>query len=344
MDLRDRSRGDAPVANIRTIETADDVFGAWFAAFDAAHRHDFPDGPHWLEHELRVRHTPNMEIDTCLLIASDEAGGVVGSAVAFFPLTDNLAMAQIDVAVVPGARRRGIGSALLEAAEAEARRRGRTRFMADIEGPPGPYETPGTHFAEHHGYTRRIIEILRAQRLPIDTARLDELEQAARPHAVGYEIVTWRDRVPDAYVDEYARLMARMSTDAPLGELDYEPEVWDAARVQEHDDRIARMRRGSWGAGAMTPDGTMAGLTEIVLSHDSDEVAFQDETIVDPPHRGHRLGLMVKIANLRRLLHDRPGVQSVWTGNADTNSFMISVNEKLGYEVAGWLAGYQRDV
>src|SRR5690606_1967666 len=94
MDLRDRSRGDAPVANIRTIETADDVFGAWFAAFDAAHRHDFPDGPHWLEHELRVRNTPSMANDTCLLIASDEAGGVVGSAVAFFPLTDNLAMAQ----------------------------------------------------------------------------------------------------------------------------------------------------------------------------------------------------------------------------------------------------------
>ena len=333
----------ASVASIRTIDASDDAYSAWFAAYDAAHQHDFPDGPHWVEHESRVRNTPNSEYDCCVLMATDEAGATVGAAVAHLPLNDNLTMAQFEVAVPPVFRRRGIGTALLHAAEAEARRRGRTRFMADIEGPAGPYESSGTRFAEHHGYTRRIVEILRAQRLPIDAARLDELEQAARPHAAGYEIVTWRDLVPDQYIDEYARMMARMSTDAPLGELDYEPEQWDAARVENRYARVALMRRGSWGAAAMALDGTMAGLTEIVASHDSDRLAFQDETIVDPQHRGHRLGLMVKIANLRRLLHDRPGVQSVWTGNADTNTFMISVNEKLGYEIAGWMAGYQRD-
>ncbi|HEU0041201.1 MAG TPA: hypothetical protein VFQ15_02510, partial [Jiangellaceae bacterium] len=73
-----------------------------------------------------------------------------------------------------------------------------------------------------------------------------------------------------------------------------------------------------------------------------DECAFQDTTIVDPAHRGHRLGLLLKAANFRSLIHDRPGVQAVWTWNADSNSQMISINETLGYRPEGWSAAYQR--
>lgn len=336
--------GGVPVSRVRPVDvTSDAEYSAWFAAYDAGLAHDFPVVPRKLEHEARVSYEPSAVYDTALLAAEDDAGEIVGAAVLELPLKDNLATAQIEVVVPPHARRRGVGTAVLEAVEREAARRGRTRLMVDIKGTSDEPESPGTHFAERHGYTRRIVEILRAQWPPFDMARLAALEKEARPHAVDYETMTWRDRVPDEYVAEFARMIARMSTDAPLGELDYNAEVWDADRVRVREERVARMRRGLWIAAAVGPDGTIAGLTELQLPHDDDRAARQEETIVDPRHRGNRLGILMKIANLRQLLHDRPDVQSVWTGNADTNTFMISVNEQLGYEVSGWVAGFQRD-
>lgn len=330
--------------DIRTVDVADDTaYRSWFAAHDEALRHDFPDGPHWREQEARIQVEPSAVIDTVLLAAEDDDGEVAGTVAMELPLKDNLTTAQIEVGVRPIRRRRGIGSALLEAAESEAVRRGRSRFMADIEGPLGPQESSGTHFAERHGYTRRIVEIMRVLRPPFDHTRLDELEQRAAQHADDYRIVSWRDRTPDEYVDEFARMTARMSTDAPLGSLDYEEEFWDAARVRIREERISRMRRGVWCTVAVAADGTIAGQTELQLSTDDDSTAFQEETIVDPRHRGHRLGLLMKVVNLRQLLRDRPGVGTIWTWNADTNAYMVAVNDQLGFVVAGWLAGYQRD-
>ncbi len=64
-------------------------------------------------------------------------------------------------------------------------------------------------------------------------------------------------------------------------------------------------------------------------------------TIVHPEHRGHRLGLAVKLANLEALAEEAPAVRRIVTGNAAVNAPMIAVNDMMGFEVAG-LAGSGR--
>jgi len=54
---------------------------------------------------------------------------------------------------------------------------------------------------------------------------------------------------------------------------------------------------------------------------------------VTRPHRGHRLGLLVKSVILEWLASAEPRVERVATGNAASNEHMIAVNEALGYEV-----------
>src|SRR5690606_3270613 len=176
----------------------------------------------------------------------------------------------------------------------------------------------------------------RVQRAPFQLGRLAELEQEALPRSAGYRLESWRHRVPPEHLAGYARLAGRMSTDAPLGDLDYEPEVWDPARVLATEQRRARMDREWWCTVAVAPDGSLAGMTEIMAARKNNRDAYQGDTIVDRDHRGHRLGLLLKVANLRALLADRPDVSSIWTWNAESNRFMISVNEKLGYVKAGW--------
>ena len=54
-----------------------------------------------------------------------------------------------------------------------------------------------------------------------------------------------------------------------------------------------------------------------------------------PKHRGHRLGLLVKIAMLDLLAAHQPAVRHIETGNAGGNAHMIAINEQLGFTVAG---------
>ena len=329
--------------SIRHIDPCDDAaFGAWFAAYDAAQKHDQPGGPWWLERESRVLHESTDYRDVVLWVAEDQPH-VVGAASLDMPLKDNLRLATVQIAVRPDRRRRGIGTALLRAIEKEAAEQGRTSLLVGVHGSTSGKPSAGMLFAERHGFTRRITDIMRVQRPPFQLERLGELEREARPYAGDYELVTWHGRIPDEHIDEYARLAGRMSTDVPMGELDYEPELWDVERVRIGEDRRIRMGRDWWCTVAVAPTGTLAGMTEISVATDDDHSAYQGDTIVDPPHRGHRLGLLLKIANLHAVLADRPGVQAIWTWNAASNRYMIAVNERLGYAKAGWEAMYQRD-
>jgi GNAT superfamily N-acetyltransferase len=326
---------------IRPIASTDEAFSAWYHVYVSARSADYPNGPRFTEQELRVAYQGHEHHDVLLWLAED-GGRTLGAAMLGLPLRDNLNLAEPEVWVPAEGRRRGIGTVLLETVCDAARTQGRTSVLTYLEGPAGTDTTPGTRFAEHHGFTRRITEIARVQRPPFDLDAIVKAEAEAAPFAAGYEIVTWKGRVPDEHIDEVARLEARLSTDAPLGELDYEAEVWDAARIRKSEQRAAEMGRATWSAVAVVPDGAMAGLTKLSISRESDEVGFQDTTIVDPAHRGHRLGLLLKAANFRQMLRDRPGIQAVWTWNADSNSQMIAINETLGYRVEGWSAGFQR--
>ena len=65
--------------------------------------------------------------------------------------------------------------------------------------------------------------------------------------------------------------------------------------------------------------------------------AFQQITIVDPDHRGHRLGTIAKIENLRYAMSHEPALRIIDTWNAAVNDHMISINEAIGFRpVDSW--------
>ena len=57
---------------------------------------------------------------------------------------------------------------------------------------------------------------------------------------------------------------------------------------------------------------------------------------------GTGLGMAVKIENLRRLQADHPTRKRVTTGNDDTNSYMVSINEQLGFRIVELCPAYHR--
>jgi hypothetical protein len=62
-------------------------------------------------------------------------------------------------------------------------------------------------------------------------------------------------------------------------------------------------------------------------------VAHQEDTTVVGAHRGHRLGVLLKLEMLRWIAQDRPEVRATETWNSVQNHHMLAVNEALGTTV-----------
>ena len=91
-------------------------------------------------------------------------------------------------------------------------------------------------------------------------------------------------------------------------------------------------KRQTWHTVALDGDGNVVAYTDIVVARHDPDFCFQWGTLVDRPHRGHRLGLAVKVANLQALQasHTADGRRLV-TWNAEVNDHMIAINERLGF-------------
>jgi GNAT superfamily N-acetyltransferase len=261
----------------------------------------------------------------------------VGIALVMLPMLDNTDAAELSVVVHPDERRRGVGRALLAVATERMRAEGRTHAIGDSAEPLDGAATPGAAFAAAAGAVRALEEICRVLEFDaVDDAQLIALEAEAMAYADGYELVQWIGPCSDAVIDDLAVLTGRMVTDAPMGELSWEAEAWDRDRVRDNEARSVRLgRRWVTTAARHIGSGHLVGYTDIGVSwdqvRDAGGVAFQWTTIVAPEHRGKRLGLLLKAANLRLLRREMPGIGRVVTWNAEANEQMIAINEALGF-------------
>jgi hypothetical protein len=72
------------------------------------------------------------------------------------------------------------------------------------------------------------------------------------------------------------------------------------------------------------------------------ESIVQQDTLVTSEHRGRRLGMLTKVANLRRAQSRWPSARSVLTWNANENQHMLAINIALGFKPAGYEGEWQK--
>ncbi|WP_214411381.1 GNAT family N-acetyltransferase [Sphaerisporangium fuscum] len=271
-------------------------------------------------------------------LASHPDGTPVGSAfLRLFTRPGQTHRAELDLAVHPAERRRGVGTLLLAAATEAARGDGRRSVLTQVEA-----GSPGDLFLRARDF-RRVLTLTYA-RLPLKQVDLEELaEIVERPHP-GYRLASWDGVVPDELAVTFAASRRAMD-DMPMDDTDHGIETWDVDRVRA----VARTvgERGDLLHTVVAvdeSDGSIAGFTELVVRGDGTGDGQHYGTGVLPEHRGHGLSLWMKAEAIRQARERHPALDGLLTDTADSNRYMRAVNDRLGYTPTHQVYGYQLDL
>lgn len=292
-----------------------------------------------------------------LVAIEDEA--IVGRVQASFPLDEDAETVTLLVDVAPAVRGRGIGSALLAAGEELAAEGGRRVISAYTEHPAHtldagspvvhaaagsaglPADSGDVRFARRHGYRLGQVERSSELLLPLPREREAGLASTA-DSAVGYRSVSWFGHAPDDLLDAFAALKARMATDIPQTGIAVDREEWTGDRVRAQEQELAERGEPLLVTAAQhIASGELAAYTEIAVPADGDK-AEQYDTLVSAPHRGHRLGTLVKLHNIRELAVHAPHITRLLTWNADENIPMLAINRAFGFRLHALTGHWQK--
>ena len=296
-----------------------------------------------------------------ILLVAIEDGVVVGRVQADFPLDENAETVSLLIDVAPAVRRRGIGSALLAAGEELAAEGGRRVVSAYTEHPARtlgdgvsvvraragaaglPAESPDVRFALRHGYRLGQVERSSELLLPLPRAREAGLASTAAS-ATGYRAVSWLGHAPDDLLDRFAALKARMSIDVPQSGIALDREAWTGDRVRAQERELEDRGEPLLVTAAQhIASGELAAYTEIAVPADGDK-AEQYDTLVAVPHRGHRLGTLVKLQYIHVLAVHAPYITRLLTWNADENVPMLAINRAFGFQLHALTGHWQKVV
>jgi GNAT superfamily N-acetyltransferase/RimJ/RimL family protein N-acetyltransferase len=273
-------------------------------------------------------------------LARDAAGNACGWYLLTLPERENRHLASVALFVHAASRRRGLGTALLGHAAGRARLAGRSRMAGGARD-----GSPGWAFARAAGARHGITEVRRVLDLAaVPRGHLARLRAEAAPAADGYTLLSWAGPVPGGLLGGVAAISDSATADMPR-EPWYEPQRWDAERVRLDERRVAAQGLRSYTVAARWPaTGGLAGLTQLGVDPAEPAWGLQELTAVARPHRGHRLGLLVKLAMLELLAVREPQLTRIITGNADANEHMIAINAGLGFDVLDRWGSWEIDV
>lgn len=276
------------------------------------------------------------------LFGAYDGDRMVGAGLVNLPMSDNPHLAYLDVYVDWPDRRRGVGGMLLDEVERRARLGGRRTTLVEVFASPGG-GSPGRDFAESRGYALGNREGVKAIRLAPCESRWAALEAEVAAGLDDYRVLLWEDGVvPDEHADGMCAMLSQFMGMVPLGDLELEDGEWTVERLRAGEEHARQIGQQKYLTVAVAPDRTLVGCADVRLNRADTSTAYIGITMVMPEHRGHRLGLALKLAHHRALRAAYPECELVVTSNADVNERMSAINAALGYEVIEDLLEYQK--
>ena len=123
----------------------------------------------------------------------------------------------------------------------------------------------------------------------------------------------------------------------------HEYKAYPVERIEAYERELADREQTQYTIIARhVGSGEPCGITMLCVDETAPALAHQEDTSVVRAHRGHRLGLRLKLTMADWLNAERPDVLAVDTWNAEDNAPMITVNQALGMRVVASNSVYRR--
>jgi mycothiol synthase len=243
---------------------------------------------------------------------------------------DNEHLAEINIEVLPKYRQQGIGKQALKLFLSFAKKHRRKLLLAFTSNRIPESEILFEHMGARKGLGMHINQLKLSE---FDKTLVQKWLAQSEKLSSDFELGFLDGAYPDALINDIVDLYQEVGNDQPREDLEMEDQKFTPQIMRQMEQSMFARGDRRWTMYLLDrTQGKIAGLTEVFWNPNRAMILNQGFTGIYPAYRSKGLGKWLKAEMMNKLLNERPEVEFVRTGNANSNAPMLKINIEMGFK------------
>lgn len=283
------------------------------------------------EHVQGWKNIPNfVEHEVYIVWDSSNSEIIAYCEIAVYQTGDNEHLADFSIEVLPEHRNQRIGRQALRLLLPFANERHRTLLFSFTSDRIPTSEILFEHMGARKGLGMHINQLKLSE---FDKTLVQKWLVQSKNLSSDFELGFLDGAYPDALITDIADLYQEVGNDQPREDLEMEDQKFTPELMRQMEQSMFARGDRRWTIYLTDKaNGKIVGLTEVFWNPNRPMILNQGFTGIYPAYRSKGLGKWLKAEMMNKLLKERPEVEFVRTGNANSNAPMLKINVEMGFK------------